>query len=189
MDGLLLHRPAWYVLGPLIGLVVLGLLLAINERFGVLGGYSNVVERVTRRSPVLGWKGWLLVGVLGGSLVFRLVAGSGAIPDGYGWLTRTFSGTGGDVAVGGLLLVAGGVVGFRAENGGGGRVDRLRREDGRRLHVGQRARRLLGGVDVELRRDGDVHGRGDRGHVPPEGGDPRCACDGPPACSERRSGS
>jgi uncharacterized membrane protein YedE/YeeE len=119
MQGVLGDRPAWYVLGPLIGLVVLGLLLAINERFGVLGGYSNVVERVTRRSPVLGWKGWLLVGVLAGSLVFRLAAGPGAIPDGYGWLTRTFSGGAGDVAVGGLLVVAGGLIGFGAKTAGG----------------------------------------------------------------------
>jgi uncharacterized membrane protein YedE/YeeE len=115
----LADRPAWYVLGPLIGLVVLGLLLAINERFGVLGGYSNVVERVTRRSPVVGWKGWLLVGVLAGSLVFRLVAGAGAIPDGYGWLTRTFSGGLGNVAVGGLLLVGGALIGFGAKTAGG----------------------------------------------------------------------
>src|SRR4029078_13266776 len=119
MDGLLLHRPAWYVLGPLIGLVVVGLLVAINERFGVLGGYSNVVERVTRVSPFRGWKGWLLVGVLGGSLAFRLLAGSGAIPDGYGWLTRTFSGGLGDVAVGGLLVVAGVLIGFGAKTAGG----------------------------------------------------------------------
>jgi hypothetical protein len=119
MQGALGTRPAWYVLGPLIGLVVLGLLLAINERFGVLGGYSNMVERVTRRSPVLGWKGWLLVGVLGGSLVFRLVAGSGAIFDGYGWLTRTFTGSLGDVAVGALLLVAGVLIGFGAKTAGG----------------------------------------------------------------------
>jgi hypothetical protein len=119
MQGVLGTRPAWYVLGPLLGLVVLGLLAAINERFGVLGGYSNVVERVTRRSPVLGWKGWLLVGVLGGSLVFRLVAGSGAIFDGYGWLTRTFSGALGDVAVGALLLLAGVLIGFGAKTAGG----------------------------------------------------------------------
>jgi uncharacterized membrane protein YedE/YeeE len=115
----LADRPAWYVLGPLIGLVVLGLLVAINERFGVLGGYSNVVERVTRRSPVFGWKGWLLLGVLGGSLVFRLVAGAGAIPDGYGWLTRTFSGGLGHVAIGGLLLVGGALIGFGAKTAGG----------------------------------------------------------------------
>jgi uncharacterized protein len=118
VQGVLQHRPEWYVLGPLIGLVVLGLLVAINERFGVLGGYSNVVERVTRRSPAFGWKGWLLVGVLGGSLLFRLLAGGGAIPDGYGWLTRTFSG-GWQVLVGALLLVAGVLIGFGAKTAGG----------------------------------------------------------------------
>jgi uncharacterized membrane protein YedE/YeeE len=116
----LLHRPAWYVLGPLIGMVVLGLLVTINERFGVLGGYSNAVERVTRRSPTLGWKGWLLVGVLGGGLAFRLIAGGRAIPDGYGWLTRTFSGGGlGNVAIGALLLAAGALIGFGAKTAGG----------------------------------------------------------------------
>ena len=119
MQGVLADRPAWYVLGPLIGLVVVGLLVAINERFGVLGGYSNVVERVTRRSPVLGWKGWLLVGVLVGSLAFRLLAGGGAIPDGYGWLTRTFHGDLQVVAVGALLLVAGALIGFGAKTAGG----------------------------------------------------------------------
>src|SRR3954453_9876825 len=45
MSSLLLDRPAWYVLGPLIGLVVVGLLWTIDERLGVLGGFSNVVER------------------------------------------------------------------------------------------------------------------------------------------------
>jgi uncharacterized membrane protein YedE/YeeE len=119
MQEALMQRPAWYVLGPLIGLVVLGLLVAINERFGVLGGYSNVVERVTRRSPTLGWKGWLLVGVLGGSLAFTVLGGSGAVPHGYGWLTRTFSGTGGSIAVGALLVAAGALIGFGAKTAGG----------------------------------------------------------------------
>ena len=119
MHDALLNRPAWYVLGPLIGLVVLGLLVAINERFGVLGGYSNVVERVTRRSPTLGWKGWLLVGVLGGSLAFRVIGGADAVPDGYGWLTRTFSGAGGHVVVGALLVGAGALIGFGAKTAGG----------------------------------------------------------------------
>jgi hypothetical protein len=118
MHAALLDRPAWYLLGPLIGLVVLGLLVAINERFGVLGGYSNVVERVTRRSPTLGWRGWLLIGVLGGSLAFTLLAGPAAIPDGYGWLTRTFSGAG-NVLIGVLLLGAGALIGFGAKMAGG----------------------------------------------------------------------
>jgi uncharacterized protein len=116
---LLLHRPSWYVLGPLIGLVVLGLYATINERFGVVGGYTNVVERTSGRIPALGWKAWGLFGVLGGSLVYRLASGHSTVGDGYGWLTRTFDGAGGHVMVGALLLVAGGLIGFGAKTAGG----------------------------------------------------------------------
>jgi uncharacterized membrane protein YedE/YeeE len=118
MDATLLNRPAWYILGPLIGLVVVGLMATINERFGVLGGYSNLVERVTGRSPTIGWKGWLLVGVFGGSLLFSVLAGGSAVADGYGWLTRTFTGPG-YVVVGLLLIAAGALIGFGAKMAGG----------------------------------------------------------------------
>lgn len=114
----LLDRPAWFVLGPLIGAVVVGLLVAINERFGVVGGYSNVVERVSGRSSTLGWKAWLLFGVLAGALLFRLLAGGSTVADGYGWLTRTF--TGANTWVVGVLLVAAGVlIGYGAKLAGG----------------------------------------------------------------------
>src|SRR3954452_8974196 len=104
VTALLGERPAWYVLGPLIGLVVIGLLATINQRIGVLGGYSNVVERATGRTAELGWKAWFLFGVLGGGLLFRVLAGSSAVPDGYGWLTRTFD----DSVAAGALVAAGG---------------------------------------------------------------------------------
>ncbi len=116
MSELLLERPAWYLLGPLIGLVVLGLYVAINERFGVLGGYSNVVERASGRIPNFGWKAWLLFGVLGGSFAHRLLAGEPTVADGYGWLTRTF---GDSLVVGLLLLVAGALIGYGAKTAGG----------------------------------------------------------------------
>src|SRR3954464_11465382 len=90
MVALFHERPAWYVLGPLIGLVVIGLLATINQRIGALGGYSNVVERATGRTAELGWKAWFLFGVLGGGTLFRVLAGSSTVSDGYGWLTRSF---------------------------------------------------------------------------------------------------
>jgi len=114
----LAERPAWYLIGLLLGLVTLGLLATINERVGVLGGYSSLVERATGRAQTLSWKAWFLFGVLGGSLVFRLSAGSATVPDGYGWLTREF-GSDGYLAVGGLLLAAGALIGFGAKTAGG----------------------------------------------------------------------
>ena len=118
MRELLQERPAWYVIGTMIGLVTVGLFAVINERVGVLGGYSNLAERATGRSDGLSWKAWLLFGVLGGSLAFRLLAGSSNVGGGYGWLTRSF-GSHSYAAVGGLLVVAGAMVGFGAKTAGG----------------------------------------------------------------------
>lgn len=118
MHDLLLDRPGWYVIGALIGLVTIGLFALINQRVGVLGGYSNLVERVTGRSDGLAWKAWFLFGVLGGSLVFRLLAGGSTLGHGYGWLTRSF-GSHAYAAVGGLLLLGGVLIGFGAKVAGG----------------------------------------------------------------------
>ena len=173
VGGLLQDRPAWYVLGPLIGLVVIGLLWTINQRIGVLGGYSNVVERATGRTGSLGWKAWFLFGVLGGGGLFRLLSGTSTVHDGYGWLTREFS----EPTTAALLVGAGALIGFGAQVRG-------------RLHVGQRARRDVGGVGRRVRGHRDVHGGRDRGVVPAEGdhmtgasqaGPPRPACDASPA--------
>jgi uncharacterized membrane protein YedE/YeeE len=115
MVTLLRERPAWVVLGPLIGLVVIGLVATINQRIGVLGGYSNVVERATGRTGELGWKAWFLFGVLGGGLIFRMLAGSSTVSDGYGWLTRTFD----DPVAAAALVLSGAAIGFGAKYAGG----------------------------------------------------------------------
>jgi uncharacterized membrane protein YedE/YeeE len=118
MSDFLLERPGWYVIGAILGVVTIGLFAVINERVGVLGGYSNLVERASGRVGALGWKAWFLFGVLGGSLVFRLLSGASTVGDGYGWLTRSF-GAHDYAAVGGLLLLGGALIGFGAKTAGG----------------------------------------------------------------------
>ena len=118
MSEALSHRPAWYVIGLAVGLVTVGLFAVLNERVGVVGGYSNLLERVTGRDSRLGWKAWFLFGVMGGALVFRLLAGASSVGDGYGWLTRSF-GSHAYAAVGGTLFAAGMLVGFGAKHAGG----------------------------------------------------------------------
>lgn len=116
MEDFLTQRPAWYVLGPLIGLVVLGLAATINQRIGALGGYSDLVERATNRSSGLSWKAWFLFGIIGGALVFHVLSGSPSMARGYGWLSEAFRS---DVVVG-LALVGGGIlIGFGAKTAGG----------------------------------------------------------------------
>jgi uncharacterized protein len=108
-------RPAWYVLGPLIGLVVIALMATINQRIGVVGGYSNALERVTGRAASLSWRWWFLAGLLGGSLVWRLLAGTPTVDDGYGWLSRSFD----DAGVAVALVLGGLLIGFGAKTAGG----------------------------------------------------------------------
>lgn len=116
MESFFLDRPPWFVLGPLVGLVVLGVAALINQRIGALGGYSEIVERATGRRPSLGWKASFLFGIVGGALLLHLLAGAPSAPSGYGWLSEAFSS---DLVVGLALLVGGAFIGFGAKTAGG----------------------------------------------------------------------
>lgn len=111
------HQLAWYIGGPILGLCVVALRLLIGERLGVTAGYSSVVEHARRRSLALDWRAWFLLGILAGGILYGLLrAGPG--PEGYGWLTATFTGTG-RILVGAILLAAGVLIGFGAKMAGG----------------------------------------------------------------------
>jgi uncharacterized protein len=107
----------WYVGGPILGLCVVAIRLLLNERLGITGAYTEVVERVGRRSLVFGWRGWLLIGLVAGGAGFALVAGGPGF-HGYSWLTDTFEGSG-RIWVAVLLVVAGVLIGFGARSAGG----------------------------------------------------------------------
>lgn len=115
MEELLANRPAWYVAGPLIGLVVVGLFAALRERLGVLGGYTDIVDHVGRRSLAFGWRGFFVVGVVAGALVFSVLTGAWRTGGEYGWLSRSFD----DAAVVAILVGAGILVGVGAKRAGG----------------------------------------------------------------------
>lgn len=116
--GVLRTAPAWWVGGLIFGGVVVALRYALNERIGVLGGYSELVERASGRARTLGWKSFFLLGVAAGGLLYALLAGrySGAHP--YGWLARDFPHHAG-LATGAGLTLAGLLIGFGAKTCGG----------------------------------------------------------------------
>lgn len=118
MIGALADRAPWYVVGLALGLVVVGLLITLNQRTGAVGGFSDIVERLTGRATGLGSRGWFLLGVVGGSAVFVLLGGSNGAAPGYGWLTRTFTGDW-QLLVGPVLFAAGGLIGYGAKTAGG----------------------------------------------------------------------
>jgi uncharacterized membrane protein YedE/YeeE len=117
MRGVLHHQLPWFVGGPVLGLCVVAMRWLLNERLGVSGAFSSIVERFTGRRSTVGTGGAFVVGLLVGALVYALIAGG---PDfhGYGWLTRTFHGSG-RVVVGLILVAAGVLIGFGAKTAGG----------------------------------------------------------------------
>jgi uncharacterized protein len=108
---------AWYIGGPVLGLCVVGMRALLGERLGATGAWSSVVEAGLSRRPSLDWRGFLLIGLITGAVVYGLIAGG---PDfhGYGWLTDTFTG-GSRFLVGPILVLAGVLVGFGAKTAGG----------------------------------------------------------------------
>ncbi len=152
---MLVDQAPWYAIGPGVGLVLVGMLAFVNVRMGVLGGVTDFVERAGGRSQALGWKGWFLVGIIAGGLLFRVLAGAAT--------------TGGDRLWLAVVRVRRGRPADRPRAAVRGPADRLRRQARRRLHVGQRSQRRVVRLSRERRRHGHIHGHrhrrepGDRG--------------------------
>jgi uncharacterized membrane protein YedE/YeeE len=108
----------WWIGGPALGLCVVAMRWLMNERLGVMGGWTDVVNTVSRRRLSFGPFGWMLLGLIAGAAVFALIAGG---PDfhGYGWLTDTFSGTSGTLLVIAILLASGLLIGLGTKIAGG----------------------------------------------------------------------
>ena len=107
----------WWIGGPMLGLCVVAMRWLMNERLGVMGGWSDVVTTVSHRRLSFGPFGWMLIGLIAGASAFALIAGG---PDfhGYGWLTDTFTGDSRWV-VAPILFAAGILIGFGAKTAGG----------------------------------------------------------------------
>ncbi|HWC25230.1 MAG TPA: YeeE/YedE thiosulfate transporter family protein [Solirubrobacteraceae bacterium] len=108
----------WFVGGPLLGLCVVAMRWLMNERLGVMGGWTDVVRTLAARRLSFGPFGWMLLGLIGGAAAYALVAG-GPVFHGYGWLTATFTGAGGAVVVVAILLACGLLIGLGTKIAGG----------------------------------------------------------------------
>ena len=115
MRGTLDSRLAWWVAGPVLGLVIVSLLGLANKRFGVLGGVTDLVQGSTEGRGLRSWRALLLVGIVVGGLVYTLVAGAPDAGGAYSWLDGHLS-LGAEVAV---LFGAGLLIGVGARTAGG----------------------------------------------------------------------
>src|SRR5882762_8384153 len=110
---MLLDRCPWYIAGPLLGVVIIGLRVLVNNPLGALGGYIDVTEHVTRPSR-LGFSAFLLVGIVIGGTLFTLATGNS-------WSSPSYNGLlpSDPVLQFGALLAAGVAMGVGARTAGG----------------------------------------------------------------------
>lgn len=106
---------AWWIAGPILGLVIVSFLALANKRFGVLGGVTDLVHGSAEGRGLRSWRTLLVLGIVLGGLAYALLAGAPDAGRGYSWLDARFS-LGGEVA---LLFGAGLLIGVGARTAGG----------------------------------------------------------------------
>jgi hypothetical protein len=100
---------AWWIAGPILGLVIVSFLALANKRFGVLGGVTDLVQGSAEGRGLRSWRTLLLLGIVLGGLGYALLAGAPDAGTSYSWLDAHLS-LGGEVAVlfgAGLLIGVG----------------------------------------------------------------------------------
>lgn len=99
----------WYIVGPLMGLLVAGLYAITNNHLGISGAYVQFVDRARGRS-IETWRIWFLGGTIAGAAVVALFGGNPQAGLGYGVLGEYLP----MPALVAVLLVGGVMIGFGA---------------------------------------------------------------------------
>lgn len=105
----------WFVVGPLLGLIVVVLYALANKPLGASGAYFQVISLLRRRADVEMWRVWYFVGLVLGALVAAALRGGPSLGFGYGALGRVLP----LPALAALLLGAGILMGYGARWAGG----------------------------------------------------------------------
>lgn len=83
----------WWVVGPGLGLLVVGLFMVANQPLGASGAYVQASGLVRHRPDVAKWRVWYFAGIfLGGVIVTQVLRSNdgGGLRTGYGPLIDTF---------------------------------------------------------------------------------------------------
>jgi uncharacterized membrane protein YedE/YeeE len=112
----LAHRAPWYVAGPLMGMLILGLRAVLNKPFGAIGGYIDLAENI-RLPSQLGFRTFLLLGFVAGGVIYAMLTGQFHFTLSYGHLDQAFARA--PAVELGILMGSGILMGFGARWAGG----------------------------------------------------------------------
>ncbi|MGI9605196.1 MAG: YeeE/YedE family protein [Acidimicrobiales bacterium] len=91
MFDVLPERIPWFLAGPVLGLLIVGLFALANQPLGASGAYVQTSGLLRRRAGVATWRVWYFVGLfLGGVLVTSVLRTGGEIRSGYDAMTNVF---------------------------------------------------------------------------------------------------
>jgi uncharacterized membrane protein YedE/YeeE len=113
---LLPDRLPWYITGPLLGLLVVGLFVVANQPLGASGAYVQTMKAARHDSDTVGWRVWYFGGIFVGGLLATVLGSGVEIRTGYdamkaaGWSKPL-------IAV--IVFVAAIVMGYGARLAGG----------------------------------------------------------------------
>jgi uncharacterized membrane protein YedE/YeeE len=107
-------RLAWYIAGPILGLVVVAMYALANRPVGATSSYAETLSFVLRR-PAERWRVWFFVGLFAGAIVAVVLRAGPDFSFDYGELGQELP----LLALLPLLVVAGFVMGFGARWSGG----------------------------------------------------------------------
>lgn len=112
---MMLDRCPWFIAGPLLGFVIVGLRAALNKPFGALGGYIDVAEHLTGHRRA-GFSAVFLAGIALGGLLFAITTGVFGLTTAYDASNSPLPASG--VWQFGGLVMAGALIGVGARTAG-----------------------------------------------------------------------
>lgn len=113
---LLPDRLPWYITGPALGLLVVGLFVVANQPLGASGAYVQTMKAARRDTDTVGWRVWYFGGIFVGGLVATVLGAGVDVRTGY---DAMFTAGWSKPVVGIVVFLAAIVMGYGARMAGG----------------------------------------------------------------------
>lgn len=112
---LLPDRLPWFIAGPALGLLVVGLFLVANQPLGASGAYVHTIKAARRDTDAVGWRVWYFCGIFIGGLIATVLGRGFDARSGYEAMTKLWS----TPIVAGIVFVGAILMGYGARMSGG----------------------------------------------------------------------